>query len=71
MRYARPPHKHTGLDNEGFFGIGVEKGKEYRFSVWARIPDGGKAGKLRVELINLSSMGEKQAFAKARSIKSF
>ena len=20
-------HKHTGLDNEGFFGIGIEKGK--------------------------------------------
>ena len=65
LAYAGHPHKHTGLDNEGFFGIGVEKGKEYRFSVWARIPDGGKAGKLRVELINLSSMGEKQAFAKA------
>lgn len=28
------PHKHTGLDNEGFFGIGVKAGEEYRFSVW-------------------------------------
>lgn len=65
LAYAGHPHKHTGLDNEGFFGIGVEKGKEYRFSVWARIPDGGKAGKIRVELINPSSMGERQAFAKA------
>ncbi|NLZ72824.1 MAG: alpha-L-arabinofuranosidase, partial [Bacteroidales bacterium] len=26
-------HKHTGLENEGFFGIGVLKDKEYRFSV--------------------------------------
>mgnify|MGYP002225447816 CR=1 FL=1 len=34
-------HKHTGLDNEGFFGIGVKKGEEYRFSVWARLPQGG------------------------------
>lgn len=25
------PHKHTGLDNEGFFGIGVKAGEEYRF----------------------------------------
>ena len=24
-------HKHTGLDNEGFFGIGVKQGEEYRF----------------------------------------
>lgn len=28
-------HKHTGLENEGFFGIGVKEGAEYRFSVWA------------------------------------
>ena len=33
-------HKHTGLDNEGFFGIGVKQGEEYRFSVWARLPHG-------------------------------
>lgn len=65
LAYAGHPHKHTGLENEGFFGIGVEKGKEYRFSVWARIPEGGEAGKIRVELINPASMGEKQAFAKA------
>ena len=26
-------HKHTGLDNEGFFGVGVKEGEEYRFSV--------------------------------------
>ena len=24
-------HKHTGLQNEGFFGIGVKQGEEYRF----------------------------------------
>ena len=29
-------HKHTGLDNEGFFGIGVKAGEQYRFSLWAR-----------------------------------
>jgi len=53
------PHKWTGLDNEGFFGIGVEEGKQYRFSVWARVPDGGKA-RLRAELVNTASMGENQ-----------
>lgn len=56
-------HKHTGLENEGFFGIGVEKDKEYRFSVWARTPDGDKA-KIRVELTDPDTMGDKQAFTK-------
>ena len=51
------PHKWTGLDNEGFFGIGVEKGKEYRFSVWARVPEGGSST-LRVELVNTAAMEE-------------
>ena len=51
---AGHPHKQTGLDNEGFFGIGVKKGAEYRFSVWARIPEGGTAGKIRIELVCIS-----------------
>ena len=51
------PHKWTGLDNEGFFGIGVKEGEKYRFSVWARVPDGGSSS-LRVELVNTASMGE-------------
>ncbi len=51
------PHKWTGLDNEGFFGIGVKKGQAYRFSVWARVPDGGSSS-LRIELVNTASMGE-------------
>ena len=54
-------HKQTGLDNEGFFGIGVEAGKTYHFSVWARVPD-GRDGAIRVELVNTASMGENQFF---------
>ena len=48
-------HKHTGLENEGFFGIGIKRGSQYRFSVWARadVPV-----TLRVELVNTASMGE-------------
>ena len=53
------PHKWTGLDNEGFFGIGLKEGETYRFSVWARVPDGG-ASELRIELVNTASMGENQ-----------
>lgn len=55
-------HKHTGLQNEGFFGIGVKQGEEYRFSVWARTID-DKEAKIRVELVDMASNGERQAFA--------
>lgn len=51
-------HKHTGLENEGFFGIGVKEGAKYRFSVWAR----GENQQLRIELIKNDTMGEHQAF---------
>lgn len=56
-------HKHSGLANEGFFGIGVEKDKEYRFSVWARTV-GGENSKIRVELADPSTMDDNQAFCK-------
>lgn len=40
----------AGLDNEGFRGIGLKKGEEYRFSLYARTPDGTPM-KLSVELV--------------------
>lgn len=49
-------HKRTGIENEGFFGIGIKANEPYRFSVWAR----GENQKIRVELINNASMGETQ-----------
>jgi len=54
VRLADPGHAHkrTMLENEGFFGIGIQKDKEYRFSVWARVPNGTPA-QIRVELVNL------------------
>lgn len=54
--------KHTGIENEGFFGVTYNKGEEYRFSVWARTPEGGSA-KLRVELENPASMHNSQVDA--------
>ena len=41
----------AGLDNDGFRGIGLKNGKEYRFSVYARVPNGGSA-KVAIEFIN-------------------
>jgi len=57
-----PGHKdrRTGLVNEGYFGIGVEKGETYRFSVWAKAPKGDAT--IRVQLIDESSMEERQEF---------
>ncbi len=51
----------TGLVNEGFFGIGLRKDHDYRFSLYARVPD-GKAQTLRVQLIDPNSDEEKQEF---------
>ena len=51
--------KYTGIENEGFFGIGLKKDAEYRFSVWAR----GEGQKLVVELINNDAMAESQVLA--------
>ncbi len=57
-------HKHTGLQNEGYFGIGVEKGEEYRFSVWARSEKGDTAA-LRVLLVDPFNLEESQNLAEA------
>lgn len=69
VRLVEPGHRHkwTGLDNEGFFGIGIRKGEQYRFSVWARVPDGGSQT-LRIELVNTASMGENQFYTQNRII---
>ncbi len=54
----------TGLQNEGFFGIGLHKDAEYRFSLYARVPDGGKQ-MLRVQFVDQNTMAEHQEFAGA------
>lgn len=41
----------AGMDNEGFRGIGLKKGEEYRFSAYVRTPD-SMPMKLSVELVN-------------------
>lgn len=59
--------KWSGIENEGFFGIGLKAGESYRFSVWAR----GNNAKVRVELIDNHSMEESQVItSKELSINS-
>ena len=66
VRLAPSGHsdKHTMIENHGFFGMGVKGGQEYRFSVWARVPDGGKA-KLWVDLVDNATMDEDQKLGNA------
>ena len=61
VRLAPSGHsdKHTMIENHGFFGMGVKGGEEYRFSVWARVPDGGTA-KLWIDLVDNATMGDDQ-----------
>ena len=67
-----PGHRdrRTGLVNEGYFGIGVKKGEQYRFSVWAKVQGQGAGGKgqaaIRVQLIDENSMGEHQEFVEKK-----
>lgn len=63
LAYPGHDHKRTGLENEGFFGIGVKAGEEYRFSVWARLPEGSSSEKIRVEIVKPSTSAENHAFA--------
>lgn len=46
------PHKHTGIENEGFRGIGFKKDNTYRFSVWAKTMNSNDEQKIRIDLID-------------------
>lgn len=63
VRLSDPGHRHkrTGIENEGFFGIAVKENETYRFSLWARCPQGDK-GVLEVQLVDNDTMGEHQEF---------
>ncbi len=54
-------HKHTGLDNEGFFGIGVKKGESIVFPFGHACHREVQKETLRIELVDTKSMGERQA----------
>lgn len=63
LNYSGHNDAATGLQNEGYFGIGVEKNEEYRFSVWAKALSG--EAKVEVSLVDESTMDEHQEFATA------
>ena len=57
VRLSYPGHdeKRTGMDNEGFFGFGLKKDADYRFSVWARTAAENATESIRIEFIDPSS----------------
>ena len=59
LGYSGHSDKFTGIENEGFFGIAVKAGEKYRFSVWARCPEGGNST-IQVQVVDNASMGERQ-----------
>ncbi|MBR6997750.1 MAG: carbohydrate binding domain-containing protein, partial [Prevotella sp.] len=65
LRYSGHNDKFTGLENEGFFGIATFRDATYRFSVWARCPEGGSST-LEVSFVDNDTMGEDQRFATAK-----
>lgn len=69
VRLSDPGHRHkrTGIENEGFFGISVKEKATYRFSLWARVPNGGK-GVLEVLLVDNDTMGERQEFTRQQLV---
>ncbi len=69
LKPAGHPNKHTAIENEGFFGVSVEKGKQYRLTLWARsIND---SAQIRAELVNPFSDSNSHTIAKKTiSVKS-
>ena len=58
-------HKHSGIENEGFFGIAVKGGEEYCFSVWARAP---RKVELTVEIVNTASQDEQDFICRGKIV---
>ncbi|NCB26852.1 MAG: alpha-L-arabinofuranosidase [Bacteroidia bacterium] len=55
LSHSGHAHKHTGLENEGFRGIGLKKDGTYLFSVWARTATNSAPQKIRIELVDAAN----------------
>ncbi|MDH6311511.1 alpha-N-arabinofuranosidase [Parabacteroides sp. PFB2-10] len=45
-------HKYTGIENEGFRGMGFKANADYRFSVWAKKVNAAGNQKIRINLLD-------------------
>ena len=64
LRDPRHGDRRSGISNNGFFGIGLHEGEDYRFSVWAKTPQ--DSARIIVQFIDRATMEEHQEFAEAR-----
>ena len=64
LRWPGHKERRSGLSNNGFFGIGLQQGEDYRFSVLAKAPQG--SAKIIVQFIDRATMEEHQEFAEAK-----
>lgn len=70
VRLGNPGHheKRTGIENEGYFGIGVHENSQYRFSCYARCV--GSEQRISVQLIKNDSMDNQEFESKDIHINS-
>ena len=63
----------AALTNTGFDGIALKVGEKYDFSLFARIPEGSKSGKLLVRLVDADGtvQGETTVTVSSRSWKTY
>ena len=63
----------AALTNTGFDGIALKAGEKYDFSLFARIPEGSKSGKLLVRLVDADGtvQGETTVTVSSRSWKAY
>ena len=64
LRDPRHGDRRSGISNNGFFGIGLHEGEDYRVSVWAKAPQ--DSARIIVQFIDRATMEEHQEFAEAR-----
>ena len=65
LGYPGHPSMLTAICNDGYFGIGVEAGHQYRISFWARNSGTRPTEQISVHLCHPSTMGEDQTFCQA------
>ena len=63
--YQGHPARQSGLQNDGWFGIGYEKGADYKLTFWARTAGKPKEVGLAAILVKPQGEGENQNLALA------
>jgi alpha-L-arabinofuranosidase len=73
LSYSGHSQKYTGIENEGFTGIGFKKGETYRFSVWAKNENPDQEQKIRIEFINSANsiIGQSELIIKENKWKQY